>query len=85
MKTENHQRETLDKISNSLLTKLLYIVYNNGVGDVYIALGIIYAETPLQVGSPALNRRNLKKKEPFLSSVMLPQTREHFLYREEIS
>lgn len=36
-------------------------------------------ETQLQVGSPALNRSNPKKKEPFTEDKMLPLMREHFL------
>lgn len=36
-------------------------------------------ETQLQVGSPALNRSNPKKKEPFTEDEMLPLMREHFL------
>ena len=67
------------------MTKIALYVYNKSVKEVYIALGIIYTETPLQVGSPALNRSNPKKKEPFRSNVVLPQMREHFLYREEVN
>jgi len=69
------------QIAKRLLTKLLQIVYNKSVKDVCIVLGIIYTETQSQVGSPALNRSNPKKKEPFVDSEMLPQLREHFLYK----
>ena len=48
----------------NLLTEIFPIVYNISVKEVYIVLGIIYMETQLQVGSPALNRSNPKEKEP---------------------
>lgn len=62
-----------------MLTKVWPIVYNISVKEIYIVLGIIYMETQLQVGSPALNRSNPKKKEPFTEDEMLPLMREHFL------